>query len=75
MTPWYREEEFEAFKKGDIWGMDVTDTFGMVSVLLMWAMQVTHIWQGLDLPDVKIVMQWKLRCTMCTLWQRIGRAA
>lgn len=44
-------------------------------VLSERVMQVTHTWQGLDLPGVEVVIQWKLKCTMCTLWQQIGRAA
>ncbi|TFK59387.1 P-loop containing nucleoside triphosphate hydrolase protein [Pluteus cervinus] len=59
MTPQYREETLEAFRKGDIWGIFATDAFGM----------------GMDLPDIKIVVQWKATCDMCTLWQRFGRAA
>jgi superfamily II DNA helicase RecQ len=31
MTSSYREEEFEALKIGGVWGMCVTDAFGMVS--------------------------------------------
>ena len=31
--------------------------------------------QGMDLPDIKIVIQWKVTCDLCTLWQRFGRAA
>lgn len=29
----------------------------------------------MDLPDIKIVVQWKATCNFCTLWQRFGRAA
>ena len=29
----------------------------------------------MDLPDVRIVIQWKATCDLCTLWQRFGRAA
>ena len=29
----------------------------------------------MDLPNVKIVIQWKATCTLCSLWQRFGRAA
>ena len=29
--------------------------------------------QGMDLPDVSTVVQWKATCDMCTLWQRFGR--
>jgi superfamily II DNA/RNA helicase len=29
----------------------------------------------MDLPNIKIVVQWKATCNLCTLWQRFGRAA
>lgn len=29
--------------------------------------------QGMDLPNVSTVVQWKATCDMCTLWQRFGR--
>ena len=29
----------------------------------------------MDLPDIKIVVQWKATCTLSTLWQRFGRGA
>jgi superfamily II DNA/RNA helicase len=31
--------------------------------------------QGMDQPDIHLVIQWKATCDMCTLWQRFGRAA
>ncbi|KAF8985860.1 hypothetical protein BDQ17DRAFT_1259965, partial [Cyathus striatus] len=31
--------------------------------------------QGMDLPDIKLVVQWKATCGLCALWQRFGRAA
>jgi superfamily II DNA/RNA helicase len=31
--------------------------------------------QGVDLPDVGLIIQWRATCDMCTLWQRFGRAA
>lgn len=34
MTPEYREEQFEALRKGEIWGLCVTDAFGMVRHVL-----------------------------------------
>lgn len=27
------------------------------------------------MPDIELVIQWRLKCDMCTLWQRLGRAA
>ncbi|KAK7692968.1 hypothetical protein QCA50_004609 [Cerrena zonata] len=59
MTQEYREEEFDALKRGESWGLCVTDAFGL----------------GLDLSDIEIVGQWKAKLTLCTLWQRFGRAA
>ncbi|KAJ3715337.1 P-loop containing nucleoside triphosphate hydrolase protein [Lentinula raphanica] len=58
MTTHYREETFEEFQKGEVWGMAVTDAFGM----------------SLDLPDVCTVVQYRMPNDMCTLWQRFGRA-
>ncbi|KAJ7471217.1 hypothetical protein B0H11DRAFT_2040911 [Mycena galericulata] len=37
--------------------------------------ELTDTSQGLDLPDVLLIIQWRSTCDMCTLWQRIGRAA
>ncbi|KAF9005249.1 hypothetical protein BDQ17DRAFT_1173452, partial [Cyathus striatus] len=31
--------------------------------------------QGMDLPDIKLVIQWKASCELCALWQRFGCAA
>ena len=31
--------------------------------------------QGVDLPDITLIVQWRTKCDMCTLWQRLGRAA
>ncbi|KAJ8689521.1 hypothetical protein PTI98_012419 [Pleurotus ostreatus] len=59
MTSAYRLDEYEAFKRGDLWGLCVTDAFGM----------------GLDLPSISLVIQWKVNASLCAIWQRIGRAA
>ena len=31
--------------------------------------------QGIDVPGIVIVVQWKATCDLSTLWQRFGRAA
>lgn len=31
--------------------------------------------QGVDQKDIRLVIQWRATCDMCTLWQRFGRAA
>lgn len=28
----------------------------------------------MDIPDVRVVVQWRATCTVSTLWQRLGRA-
>lgn len=31
--------------------------------------------QGMDLPDIQVVVQWRASCNLMTLWQRLGRGA
>ncbi|KAF8179485.1 hypothetical protein K438DRAFT_1938411 [Mycena galopus ATCC 62051] len=59
MSPEFKAGESDALKAGVSWGLNCTDSFGM----------------GLDLADVLLVIQWRSTCDMCTLWQRLGRAA
>ncbi|EMD34258.1 hypothetical protein CERSUDRAFT_55318 [Gelatoporia subvermispora B] len=59
MSDKYRNDEFEALKNSDVFGLCVTDSFGM----------------GLDLSDIKLIIQWKVPSSLNTLWQRFGRAA
>lgn len=58
MTAEYREDECEDLKDGRTWGLTTTDSFGM----------------GLDLRDIDLVIQWRVTCDPCTMWQRFGRA-
>lgn len=32
-------------------------------------------WQEIDLPDIELVVQWRMSCDLCSLWQRFGRGA
>ncbi|KAJ7710454.1 P-loop containing nucleoside triphosphate hydrolase protein [Mycena rosella] len=59
MSTQFKDLESDSLKSGKIWGLSCTDSFGM----------------GLDLPDILLVIQWRSTCDMCTLWQRLGRAA
>ncbi|KAJ7309422.1 P-loop containing nucleoside triphosphate hydrolase protein [Mycena albidolilacea] len=59
MSTEFKEAASDGLKKGEVWGLSCTDSFGM----------------GLDLPDILLVIQWRSTCDMCTLWQRLGRAA
>ncbi|KAF7421188.1 hypothetical protein PC9H_011708 [Pleurotus ostreatus] len=58
MTQEYRQEEYERFRRGEVWGICSTDAFGM----------------GMDLPDIQVVVQWRPTCGLNTLFQRFGRA-
>ncbi|KAF9467976.1 P-loop containing nucleoside triphosphate hydrolase protein [Collybia nuda] len=49
----YHDDELEAMQDSDTWGLCCTDVFGM----------------GMDLPGIDIVVQWKAKCDLCTLWQ------
>ncbi|KAF9457007.1 P-loop containing nucleoside triphosphate hydrolase protein, partial [Collybia nuda] len=59
MTQSYHEDEFQALKDSDTWGLCSTDAFGM----------------GMDLPDIKLIIQWKATCDFCMLWQQFGQEA
>ncbi|KIJ96062.1 hypothetical protein K443DRAFT_10882 [Laccaria amethystina LaAM-08-1] len=59
LTQEEREILYEEMKTGEVFGLFCTDAFGM----------------GMDLANIKIVVQWKATCSLCTLWQRFGRAA
>ncbi|KAI6120804.1 hypothetical protein EV401DRAFT_1838287, partial [Pisolithus croceorrhizus] len=30
--------------------------------------------QGMDVPDISLVIQWRATCKLAALWQRFGRA-
>ncbi|TFK71826.1 P-loop containing nucleoside triphosphate hydrolase protein, partial [Pluteus cervinus] len=59
MSDEYREKAVVDLREGRLWGICATDAFGM----------------GMDLPDIKLVIQWKATCDFSTLWQRFGRTA
>ncbi|KAF9496758.1 hypothetical protein BDN71DRAFT_1388725 [Pleurotus eryngii] len=58
MTQAYREEELEKFRQDEVWGICLTDVFSM----------------GMDLPDIKLVVQWCATCGLNTLFQQFGHA-
>jgi superfamily II DNA/RNA helicase len=76
MSKTFREREVQAMKDGETWGLCCTDSFGMVSNNS--ETNLGSLWmrsQGIDLPDICVIIQWRVRCSMCTLWQRFGRGA
>ncbi|KAI0741660.1 P-loop containing nucleoside triphosphate hydrolase protein [Daedaleopsis nitida] len=58
-TTEYREWVTAQYQAHNIIGLFCTDAFGM----------------GIDIPDIELVVQWRLTCNLDSLWQRFGRAA
>ncbi|PPR03854.1 hypothetical protein CVT26_000852 [Gymnopilus dilepis] len=58
MSAEFRAEAIERLKKGELWGLFCTDAAGM----------------GLDIPDIELIIQWRYVPSLCTLFQRVGRA-
>ncbi|KAF6747014.1 P-loop containing nucleoside triphosphate hydrolase protein [Ephemerocybe angulata] len=58
MSMTFKENTIKGLASGEVWGLLTTDSFGM----------------GLDLPNIKLVVQWRATCSLTTLWQRFGRA-
>ncbi|KIM86617.1 hypothetical protein PILCRDRAFT_4530, partial [Piloderma croceum F 1598] len=58
MSAEFRDDESMKLKEGETWGLCCIESFGM----------------GMDLPDIKLIIQWRASCDLCTLWQRFGRA-
>ncbi|KAI0681881.1 P-loop containing nucleoside triphosphate hydrolase protein [Cytidiella melzeri] len=60
MTPTFRDLATKQFKDGTaLYGLFCTDSFGL----------------GVDVPDIALVIQWRVTCDLNALWQRFGRAA
>ncbi|TFK77254.1 P-loop containing nucleoside triphosphate hydrolase protein [Pluteus cervinus] len=59
MTDEFKREAVERFQNGELWGLFASEAFGL----------------GMDLPDIRLVVQWRRVALLSTLWQRIGRGA
>ncbi|KIL56854.1 hypothetical protein M378DRAFT_436127 [Amanita muscaria Koide BX008] len=57
MSDEFKRSEAERFAHGETWGLLATDSFGM----------------GMDLPDIKLVVQYCAPTSISMLWQRFGR--
>ncbi|KAJ3495027.1 hypothetical protein NLJ89_g10694 [Agrocybe chaxingu] len=58
MSSTFKRDETQNLATGVSWGENATESFGM----------------GIDISDIKVVVQWRATCSMSTLWQRLGRA-
>ncbi|KAF8546025.1 hypothetical protein OG21DRAFT_1395219, partial [Imleria badia] len=59
MTTDSKETQVTHLCTGEIWGLCTMESFGM----------------GMDMPDIAIVIQWRVTCQLIQLWQRWGRTA
>jgi superfamily II DNA helicase RecQ len=81
MSKFFRIEEVENLRgvTGDgneIWGFEATDSGGLVSLGLFVSYQVVFlpVKKGLDIPDISIVVLWRVPDSLNTIVQRFGRA-
>ncbi|KIK26865.1 hypothetical protein PISMIDRAFT_78199, partial [Pisolithus microcarpus 441] len=58
MSMSYKETELEKLTSGKTWGLCMTTSFGM----------------GMDVPDISLVIQWRVTCKLAALWQHFGQA-
>ncbi|KIK75321.1 hypothetical protein PAXRUDRAFT_19099 [Paxillus rubicundulus Ve08.2h10] len=58
MTTAYKEVELTHLISGERRGFAMTESFGM----------------GMDVSDIKLIIQWCMTCKLATLWQRFGCA-
>ena len=72
----YRKEVMTLFKLGVVQILVCTDAVGMVSSEVM-CYEVYHLPcpKGCNIPDIDLVIQWKLPASLSTFVQRAGRAA
>ncbi|KIK25589.1 hypothetical protein PISMIDRAFT_96545 [Pisolithus microcarpus 441] len=59
MSMQYKEAELWKLTSSETWGLCTTMSFGM----------------GMDVPDILLVIQWRVTCKLAALWQHFGRAA
>ena len=76
MSAGFKEDGVANLASGKLLGICATDSFGMVSARESdWhGCCLTYV-QGIDLKDIDLVIQWKVTCDPCMLWQRFGRGA
>ena len=77
MTDEFREDEMHALLVGDVFGYGATDAAGMVSdiYLIFLPRKLNVFWHGIDLPDITLVIQYRVPKEPNTFIQRAGCAA
>lgn len=81
LTLEHRIQCLEGLRNGTIWGILCTDAAGMVRCGSVHSLASTETHriiatpQGIDIPNIDIVIQYKVPKDLCSLAQRFGRAA
>lgn len=71
----YRTNVMELFKAGVVRVLVCTEAAGMVSNLYIFVIRLSFSSKGCNIPDVDMVVQWKLTSSVSSFVQRAGRAA
>lgn len=75
MTDEFRSSEVHALQVGSVDGECATDAVGMVSTYLLFEDHyILLCMQGIDIPDIYQVVQYRVPSSLSTWWQRAGRA-
>jgi superfamily II DNA helicase RecQ len=78
MTDEFRETEMHALLVGEVYAHAATDAAGMVRIsfyLIFSLFAILVVPQGIDIPDVTLVVQYRVPRELSTWIQRAGRAA
>ena len=78
MTDEFRETEMHALLVGEVYGHAATDAAGMVRIsfyLIFSLFSILLVSQGIDIPDVTLVVQYRVPRELSTWIQRAGWAA
>ena len=67
MSDEFKRSEAERFAHGETWGLLAMDSFGMVCSLFVINDSCSTRNQGMDLPDIKLVVQYRALTSISTL--------
>ena len=71
----FKQDGIANLTSGKLLGICATDSFGMASASISMLEYCMTYLQGIDLKDIDLVIQWKVTCDPCMLWQRFGYGA
>ena len=72
MTPAFCNDEIRHLVNGEWWGLALTDVRGMVSSFNSQCNVNLPFVEGVEVPDITLIVQWKAPKDLCTLMQQFG---